>query len=62
VEERTRITLKLANVTGESVKTVSDQLTAIWNNFDDGTKSLEYYVDVITALGAETASSTDEIT
>jgi TP901 family phage tail tape measure protein len=51
----------MANVTGESVSKVSNQLTAIWNNFNDGSKSLEYYVDVITALGAATASSTDEI-
>jgi hypothetical protein len=32
-------------------------MTAIWNNFDDGSHSLEYYADVITALGANTASS-----
>lgn len=51
----------MANVTGESAETVSDQLTAIWNNFYDGSKSLEYYADVITELGAATASSTDEI-
>jgi hypothetical protein len=36
-------------------------LTSIWNNFDDGTKSLESYADIITALGVATASSTDEI-
>jgi len=36
-------------------------MTAIWNNFDDGSKSLEYYADVITALGAATASSSAEI-
>jgi TP901 family phage tail tape measure protein len=36
-------------------------LTAVWNNFYDGSKSLEYYADVMTALGAATASSTDEI-
>jgi hypothetical protein len=36
-------------------------MTAIWNNFDDVSKSLEYYADVLTALGAATASSTDEI-
>jgi TP901 family phage tail tape measure protein len=36
-------------------------MTAVWNNFYDGTKSLEYYADVMTALGAKTASSTDEI-
>jgi TP901 family phage tail tape measure protein len=36
-------------------------MTAVWNNFYDGTKSLEYYADAMTALGAATASSTDEI-
>jgi TP901 family phage tail tape measure protein len=51
----------MANVTGESAATVSDYMTAVWNNFDDGSKSLEYYADVMTALGAATASSTDEI-
>ena len=61
VEERTRTTIKLANVAGQSAKTVSDQMTAVWNNFYDGSKSLEYYADVITALGASTASSSEEI-
>ena len=36
-------------------------MTAVWNNFYDGSKSLEYYADVITALGASTASSSEEI-
>jgi hypothetical protein len=36
-------------------------MTAIWNNFDDGSKNLEYYADVIAKLGATTASSADEI-
>jgi TP901 family phage tail tape measure protein len=61
VKQRTDITTKMANVTKESVTNVSDYMTAIWNNFDDGSKSLEYYADVMTALGAATASSTDEI-
>jgi TP901 family phage tail tape measure protein len=61
VKKRTDITIKMANVAGESAKVVSDQLTAVWNNFYDGSKSLEYYADVMTALGAATASSTDEI-
>ena len=61
IAERAALTTKMANVTGQNMQIVSDQLTAIWNNFDDGSKSLEYYVDVITALGAATASSTDEI-
>ena len=61
VAKRTETTIKMANVTGQSVETISNQLTAVWNNFDNGTKSLEYYADVMTALGAATASSTDEI-
>ena len=61
VEERTNATIKMANVTGETAQTVSDQMTAIWNNYDDGSKKLEYYADVITALGAATASSSGEI-
>jgi TP901 family phage tail tape measure protein len=51
----------MANVAGQSAEVVSEQMTAIWNNFDDGSKSLEHYADVMTALGAATATSTDEI-
>jgi TP901 family phage tail tape measure protein len=36
-------------------------MTAIWNNFADGTKEIEYYADAIVKLGAATASSSDEI-
>lgn len=61
VQKRTDITIKMANVARESAEVVSDQMTAVWNNFYDGSKSLEYYADVMTALGAATASSTDEI-
>ena len=62
VQKRTDITVKMANVARDSVDNVSNQLTAIWNNFyEEGGKSLEYYADVMTALGAKTASSTEEI-
>ena len=61
VKDRTDITIKMANAAGQNAETVSDQLTAVWNNFYDGSKSLEYYADVMTALGAATASSTEEI-
>ena len=61
VEKRADVTTKLANVTGQSEQAVSEQMTAIWNNFAKGGESLEYYADVITALGAATASSSDEI-
>ena len=62
VAARTDTTIKLANVARQSAEDVSQQMTAIWNNFYDGSKSLEYYADVITALGAATASSSAEIT
>lgn len=58
---RTETTIKLANVSRQSAEEVSSQMTAIWNNFDDGSHTLEYYADVITALGANTASSSQEI-
>ena len=61
IAKRTDATIKMANVSGQSAEQVSSQLTAIWNNFADGSKSLEYYADVITALGASTASSSEEI-
>lgn len=61
ITKRTEVTIKMANAAGASAETVSDQLTAVWNNFYDGSKSLEYYADVMTKLGAATASSTDEI-
>ena len=61
VKERVETTIKLANVSRQSVEETANQLTAVWSNFADGTKELEYYADVLTALGAATASSTDEI-
>ena len=61
IEERVNTTIKLANVTKASADEVSSQLTAIWNNFYDGSESLEVYADKITALGAATASSSAEI-
>lgn len=61
VQERTDTTVKLANVVGESADTVSEWMTSIWNNFDDGSRSLESYADVLAKLGAATASSADEI-
>ena len=61
VAERTQVTTKLAKVVGENAETVSEWMTAIWNNFDDGSATLESYADKIAALGAATASSADEI-
>lgn len=61
VRERTEATIKMANVTGESTSKIADQMTAVWNNFADGSKKLSYYADAMVALGAATASSSDEI-
>ena len=61
VKARTDVTVKMANVTGDTAEKVSQQLTAVWNNFAKGSDNLEYFADVMTALGAATASSTDEI-
>lgn len=62
VKERTDVTIKMSNVTKDSVEETSSAMTAVWNNFADGTKELEYYGDVITELGAKTAASSSEIT
>lgn len=61
VKERTDVTAKFANVSRESLTTSSEYLTAIWNNFAKGSENLEYFADVIVALGAATASSSQEI-
>ena len=61
VQERTDAVIKMSNVTRDSAEDVSSYMTAIWENFYDGSKSLEYYADVITRLGADTAASSAEI-
>lgn len=62
VKKRTDVTVKMANVTGEASEKISSQMTAVWNNFAQGSNNLEYFADVLVKLGAYTASSTDEIT
>nr|DAG21613.1 MAG TPA: hypothetical protein [Caudoviricetes sp.] len=51
----------MANAAGESAEKISDQLTSVWNNFAKGSDNLEHYADAMVRLGADTASSTDEI-
>ena len=62
VKRRTDVTVKMANVTGETSEKISSQMTAVWNNFAQGSNNLEYFADVLVKLGAYTASSADEIT
>jgi len=61
VKARTDVTIQMANVTGESAEHVSSYMTAIWNNFAKGGEDLALFADKITALGAATASSSEEI-
>lgn len=61
VKKRTDITVKMGNVAQESAEQVSQYMTAIWENYYDGSEALESYADKITALGAATASSSKEI-
>ena len=62
VTERTEVTVKMANVTGDAAQDVSSYMTAIWNNFNKaGDESVEHYADIMTKLGAATAASTSEI-
>lgn len=61
VTKRTDATIKMANVLGVKAEEVSDYMTSIWNNFAKGGENLEYYADVLTKLGAATASSAEEI-
>lgn len=62
VKRRTDVTVKMANVTGETSEKISSQMTAVWNNFAQGSNNLEYFADVLVKLGAYTASSADEMT
>lgn len=61
VNKRTATTIKMANASGESADAISSYMTAVWNNFYDGSKSVEYYADVISKLGAATAATNAEI-
>lgn len=61
VIERTNTTIRLAQTSGESAEAISSYMTAIWNNFYDGSKSVEYYADAISYLGAVTAASNADI-
>ena len=61
VQERTAITIKMAQAAGEDAAEVSSYMTAIWNNFDNGSRSLESFGDSMAKLGAETAASSAEI-
>lgn len=62
VAKKAAITTKAANVAfSASAEEMSEMLTAVWNSYQVGEKELEKYVDIMAALGAATATSTEEI-
>ena len=61
VQARTNTTLKVANVTGQSGNTVSEQLTAVWNGYKVSATEAEQYIDKLSAVAAATASDLEEL-
>ena len=68
VKTLTDITAKTSNVTGQSMETVSEQLTAVWNGYQvanqaakEGMGVYEKYVDKMAAVGAATAADLEEL-
>ena len=61
VAAKTNITLKAANVTGQSADQVSEQLTAVWNGYKVSAEEAELYVDRLAAVAATTASDLQEL-
>ena len=61
VEARTAVTIKAANVTGQSAAEVSEQLTAVWNGYKVVAEEAELYVDKLAAVAATTAADLEEL-
>lgn len=62
VAKKAAITTKAANTAfSASAEEMSEMLTAVWNSYQVGEEELEKYVDIMAALGAATATSTEEI-
>lgn len=61
IEQRAAITLKTANVTGQSTDAVSEELTAVWNGYKVNAEQAELYVDRLAAVAATTASDLEEL-
>lgn len=61
VQARTDVTIKAANVTGQSAAEVSEQLTAVWNGYKVVAEEAELYVDKLAAVAASTAADLEEL-
>ena len=60
-QARAETTLKAANVTGQTGREVSEQLTAVWNGYKVSAEETELYVDKLAAVAATTASDLEEL-
>lgn len=60
-QARADVTLKAANVTGQSAQAVSEQLTAVWNGYKVSAEEAELYIDRLAAVAASSASDLEEL-
>ena len=60
-QERARLTLMAANVTGQDAQDVSEQLTAVWNGFKVNADEAEIYIDRLAVAAAATAADLEEL-
>ena len=58
---RAEVTIKAANVTGQTGQEVSEQLTAVWNGYKVTAEEAELYVDKLAAVAAGTAADLEEL-
>lgn len=61
VAARAGVTVKAANVTGQSAQQVSEQLTAVWNGYKVSAQESEIYIDKLAAVAAKTAADLEEL-
>ena len=61
VVARAAVSAKTANVTGQSMQEVSEELTAVWNGFKVTADETESYVDKLAAVAAASASDLEEL-
>ena len=60
-QARAEVTMKAANVTGQTGREVSEQLTSVWNGYKVSAEETELYVDKLAAVAASTAADLEEL-
>ena len=60
-QARAETTIKAANVTGQTGREVSEQLTAVWNGYKVSAEETELYVDKLAKVAAGTAADLEEL-